>query len=90
MKAGSYECHVTLEPQNRERVEELAKEHKFKVSALVGDEEMGDDKLLYCTTHDSSKDRIIQRMNDLVLQLRAFVKVLRIKVEEIVIDERFK
>lgn len=84
-----YECHVTLNPEHRAAVEAIAKVHKFKTSALVGDEVMGDDKLLYCTTHDSDFIRIVRRMDDLIKALPKEIKVLRKKVEEILIDERY-
>jgi hypothetical protein len=89
MKEGSFECHITLEPESRLVVESIAKKHKFKVSALVGDEVMGDDKLLYCTTHDSDFKRIMDRMEDLISELPEPVKVLRKKIELILLDQRF-
>jgi hypothetical protein len=89
MKEGSFECHVTLEPRDRGAIELVAKKHKFKVSALVGDEVMGDDKLLYCTTHDSDFKRIMDRMNYLISELPETVKVLRKKIEQILVDQRF-
>ena len=89
MKVGSFECHITLEPQHRDVVDPLAKQHKFKTSVIAGDEEMGDEKYLYCTTHDSNYDRIVGRMDTLINNLPPNVKVLRKKVEEIKLDERF-
>lgn len=84
-----YECHVTLDPRCRDLVEPIAKEHKFKTSALVGDEVMGDDKLLYCTTHDSDIGRILSRTNRLIEAFPEGVKVLRKKIEHILLDERY-
>lgn len=85
-----FECHVTLKPEKRELVEALAKKHKFKVSSLVGDEVMGDDKLLYCTTHDADFQRISDRTTNLLYDLRyENLTVLRKKIEQILVDERY-
>lgn len=86
---ASFECHVTLKPEQRSVVELVAKKHKFKVSALIGDEVMGDDKLLYCTTHDNDFNRILTRTNALIADFPIDIKILRKKIEQIMIDERY-
>lgn len=88
-----YECHITLEPPAqpglRQTAEDLAKLRRFKTSELVGDEVMGDAKLLYCTSHSATYDMLFRRMcqlnDDLV---RAGLKVLRRKIEHVVFDSR--
>lgn len=83
-----FECHITIEPKFRDKVEIIAKQHKFKVSALVGDEIMGDDKLIYCTCHDTDEDSITSKMQNLVLDLQN-ISILRKKIEHIILDVRY-
>ena len=66
-----YECHVTLYPEWAEIVEPIAKMLRFKTSVLKGDEVMGDDKLLYCTSHAKSFDVMVVRMQELVMHIEA-------------------
>lgn len=80
-----YECHVTLKPERIPEIEEIAKRHKFKTSVLMGDEVMGDAKLLYCTTHDVDLS-IWDRMDRLIADLP--VPILRKKIEHVIFDER--
>ncbi len=92
-ESKNYECHVTLTPPApgmRRTVEEIASLHRFKTSVLVGDEAMGDDRLLYLTTHDASFAAIYDRMERVIGDLPKPVEVLRRKIEHIVLDERKK
>lgn len=82
-----FECHVTLLPDNREKVEPIAKKHKFKTSILVGDEVMGDERLLYCTSHDRTFESMKARMEALISELPP--PILRKKIEHILLDERY-
>lgn len=86
-----YECHVTLPPKDRELVDSIAKFHRFKTSSLVGDEIMGDDKLLYCTSHSKTYDELSQRMDALVENLTENgVEILREKIEHIIYDTKVR
>ena len=84
-----YECHVTLPVAEggsllKGRVEPIAQQHRFKVSVLKGDEVMGDDALLYCTSHDKDFDRMFERMEKLIKDLP--VDPLRKKIEHVILD----
>ncbi len=81
-----YECHVTLLPQYEKDVEGVARQHKFHMSVLMGDPELGEHKYLYCTSHDSTFDGMKGRMEALVAALH--VPHIRRKIEHIVLDER--
>jgi hypothetical protein len=85
-----FECHITLEPQYRAAVEPLAKEQGFKVSSLVGDEFVGDDLKVYCTTHAKTETKIRTKMAGLTGALTAHnIPFLRRKIEHIIYDERY-
>lgn len=87
----NFECHITLAPEhNTPFVQSLAKFHKFKTSLLVGDEELGDAKHLYITSHDYTYQRMELRMDDLVYSLSvACIPIRRKKIEHILLDERY-
>lgn len=87
LKVGSYECHVTLWPHVATLVQPIAKVHKFKTSVLKGDAQLGDDELLYLTTHDNDETTMNQRLDALLRELRTMgVEILRDKVEKITRD----
>ena len=93
MSAKYYECHITLEPPAdaglRKTADDLAKLRGFKTSVLKGDEVMGDDALLYCTSHDRDVLRMHERMNQLADDLAsAGLRVLRRKIEHVIFDVR--
>lgn len=86
-KHPDYEAHVTLWPKDRDKVGPIAKQHKFKLSELVGDVKLGNAPLLYLTSHDRTAERLGQRMADMVDHLRAVgVEVLRDKLEHVMFD----
>lgn len=84
-----FECHITCSPRDAGTVFPIATQHGFTTSLLVGDDAMGDAKLLYCTSHDYTLEMMRRRMGLLVSALEgAGVKTLRRKIEHIVLDER--
>lgn len=89
--ALNYECHVTLPPEFLKQAEEIAPHFKFKTSILVGDEELGPAKHVYCTSHDGDLVRMKDRMEGLAYALTgAGVVIRRKKIELIILDEIFK
>lgn len=90
-----YECHITTPPppQQADRVylDGLAKRHKFKTSQIEGDPLLGDKVYFYFTGHDSDLERMRTRMDELSrdIQILAQVSILRRKIEQIVLDERY-
>lgn len=85
-----YECHVTTLPQFKSIVDPIAKQYGFSTSLLVGDDVVGTEKHLYCTTHGSEFIEVNNRVNKLVQDLTALkVTVKRKKIELTVLDERF-
>jgi hypothetical protein len=90
----SYECHLTMPPPpaegDRVYLEALAKQHGFKTSFIVGDPLLGDAKYFYMTGHDSDFQKMQDRMNSLSKEVQTLAKtrVIRRKIEQILIDER--
>lgn len=85
----NYECHVTCLPQDRDIIEPIADKHKFKTSVLTGDEILGDEKYLYCTKHDGDYMNLYYAMEALIKDLSE-VKIVRKKIELILLDERYE
>ena len=84
-----YECHVTLDSQHKAKVEVIAASVGFKVSALKGDEFLGDDVKIYCTSHARDKETMVQKLTNLTAALNeARVPYIRRKIEHIIFDER--
>ena len=84
-----YECHLTLRPEYRSKAEPIAANHGFTTSAIVGDEIMGSERLIYCTARAETFEAMSDKMNALTLALTSVdVKVIRRKIEHIVFDER--
>lgn len=88
-----YECHITLPPpatpEERARLEDMARNYRFKTSQIDGDPQLGAHVFFYLTGHDSDFNSMKGRMDDLALRVAsAGVKVLRRKIEHIVYDER--
>lgn len=89
-----YECHITTPPPplpaDRIYLEGLAKQHKFKTSQIDGDPLLGDKVYFYFTGHDDDLERMMVRMNALSKDIQdlARVRVIRRKIEQIVLDER--
>ena len=84
-----YESHITLDPAkvSRELVDAFAKLSGFKTSILVGDDVMGDARLLYCTGHGRDRGELENRMEKLANALP--VRPMRMKIEHVVLDVRF-
>lgn len=74
-------------PEWLPKVEPVAKKHKFKTSVLVGDEVMGDAKLLYCTSHGKDFVELNRRMEALIKDLPGLP--MRKKIEHVVLDVRY-
>jgi len=91
MATKKVECHITLDPKFREKVEAPAKFFGFHISFLKGDEVMGPDILMYLT---KSGDDTSSITNDMFRMRDALnnngCTVLRAKVEEIVYDSKGK
>ena len=84
-----YECHITTElPVDTSFYSELAKEHGWKTSYIVGDPLLGDRGFFYFTSYDSNFDRMFSRMERMAMQIPG--KVLRKKIEQIVYDTKRK
>lgn len=87
--AGYYECHITLEARYKEQVEPIAKECGFKVSALKGDEFLGDDIKIYLTSHAKEEMPMRGKMASMTAGLwNAKIPYIRRKIEHIIFDER--
>lgn len=83
---GTFEAHIVYPPQYRSLIEDDAKAKGYSVSAIVGDEDMGDDKLLYLTKRSDSFDNLYADVKTYVMGQR--VKALRYKIEATIIDVR--
>lgn len=85
-----YECHITVNKTKSEKLfKDLAKEYKWKTSAIDGDPVLGNNVYFYFTTYDDDFDRMRGRMENFVDVLQGTgTKVVRKKIEKIVYDER--
>jgi hypothetical protein len=87
--SGYYECHITLDKEYAEAVGATAEKHGFKVSALKGDEFMGDDIKIYLTSHAKTQPKMLERMGAVTKELEvAKIPYIRRKIEHIILDER--
>jgi len=87
-----YECHVTVDPVQGERLarlEEICKYYKFKVAKLLKETGVENDLGQFMTGHDQHYSDIHFRMHQLCLVLRheGFV-TRRYKIEQILLDSR--
>lgn len=83
---GTFEAHIVYPPQYRSLIEDDAKAKGYSVSAIVGDDELGDDKLLYLTKRSDSFDNLYADVKTYLMAQR--VKAIRYKIEATIIDVR--
>lgn len=92
----NFECHVVFKPNTQLEKDSalgIAQDHKFSISFLKGDEDLGDDKLMYCTIRDETFESIKSRMDafieDIQNPFKYAAKVLRAKIEVTLYDKRY-
>lgn len=94
-----YECHITIEPVfeiKLAQVELIATFENFKVAKLLMQKREHDVPKLskfdtFMTAHDKVYGQLLQRMEWTIVELKANgFKVLRYKIEDIVLDSRIK
>lgn len=90
-----FECHVTIEPVEGERLNkftELCEKWDFKVAKLLMQKTLDPSKLdSFCTCKRRNFTEVHNRMNWLLADLEAHVfNVYRYKIEAIIIDHRAK
>jgi hypothetical protein len=88
---GRFEGHITLAPGSAEAAKKvLYAWPQFHLSEIAGDEVMGDGRWVYVTTSGPDPFDMLDRMDEIRHSLEcAGIKVVRKKVEAILLDERF-
>ena len=90
-----YECHVTIDPvfdDRREEASVIAKKYKFKLAHLImkkksNEEEKVSDRDTFMTGHSENYFDILERMIDLVKDLKEnCFGVRRYKIEDVILD----
>lgn len=94
-----YECHITIEPVFNDRLEHariIAEFHSFRVADLLFKKREEDSPQRSCydtfmTGHAELYSDILDRMFQLIGELKANdFKIWRYKIEEIIVDSRYK
>jgi hypothetical protein len=94
-----YESHITIEPVFDERLvllKQICENNGFHVAKLLLQRRAEDtaersSKDTFCTAHDMSYDRILERMTHTQIALeRAGFAVWRMKIESVIFDLRIK
>lgn len=80
-----FECHVVYKPTWQAQIAPLAKKHNFSISFLVGDDELGEAKMMYCTRRSNDFKLLEAQMNDLTKDSPP-QSVLRQKIECVMMD----
>jgi hypothetical protein len=88
-----YESHVTIAPVTGLRLElfkQLCSIYEFRVAKLIM-EKPGERKDAFCTGRSKSIDRLFDMMHGLLNSLREKeFEVYRYKIENCILDEKFK
>lgn len=79
-----YECHITIEQKYIQAATALSHNWGFKVSEIVGDEILGDEKFGYITFRRKDLSSAIERMEQ-ITNVASF-PIIRRKIEHIVYD----
>lgn len=90
MENTDFEAHIIFDGKLAPFVETLAKHTGWKFSKIDGDPYLGNGVRCYLTTHSADRVDLEQKMRAVVLAAAATGhKALRMKIEQIVFDERF-
>jgi hypothetical protein len=85
-----YECHITVLSKDGPAAEQVARALHWKTSEIARDPVLGKDTYFYLTSHGNEFEKIQSRAAEATNALRSIgVHVLRMKIEEIVIDVRY-
>lgn len=85
-----FECHVVYKPEDRDKVLPLTEEYLFNTSYIVGDDDLGDMRLLYATRRCQTFWEINTLKESLIEASRkAGISPLRAKIEVTLSDEKF-
>lgn len=85
----NFECHITVNKENLERLIELGKVYNWKTSYITDDPILGPGKFFYFTRHNADYIKLHNSMIDMSDRVteRGF-KVIRQKIELIMYDSR--
>lgn len=86
-----FECHITLDPKDKDIAVYTAEKYQVKYSALEGDEIMGDDLLGYITFRGNDLYSMISKMDGIITYMNKNhgVKILRKKIEVAILDFKY-
>ncbi len=85
MSMQPFECHVVYRPTWKDKILPIARNLGFSVSFLVGDDELGDEKMMYCTRRSEDFPTLNNDMERLVASSPAG-SVMRYKIECVLLD----
>lgn len=84
-----YETHLVFRPDERRIVEPIAKMFGFSISYLVGDDDLGEIRLLYCTKRASTFNKIQEDLDIFLCHLEPDTRPIRKKIEYTMLDEKY-
>ena len=85
-----YEIHITCYTSQSEQAALVAKNLHWKTSEIMRDPVLGNDTYYYLTKYAATEEQAVVELNNCVheLQFKHSVRVVREKIEHIILDVR--